>query len=131
MLTWIMSLLSLTVFCQENRSYDGKGNNLNEPLWGAAHAELTVKVTPAFSDGFATPARDNGVNPRTISNKIFDQSNEIRDQLGLSDFIWVFGQFIDHDITLVENYPFSQTTEAYNIQVRIMTHSLTMEKSYP
>ena len=34
------------------------------------------------------------------SNEIFDQEGLLPDALQLSDYAWVWGQFIDHDITL-------------------------------
>jgi len=37
-----------------------------------------------------------------IMHALFAQDALLNDQLGLSDFVWVFGQFIDHDLTLSE-----------------------------
>lgn len=44
-------------------------------------------------------------NPRTISNELFSQLESIFDGHGLTDYTWVFGQFIDHDITLISDSP--------------------------
>jgi hypothetical protein len=47
------------------------------------------------------PGGQDWPNPREVSNLLFQQNGVINDQLELSDFVWAFGQFIDHDITLV------------------------------
>lgn len=91
---------------QESRPIDGFGTNESNPEWGAA-GDLQVRLTPAFyADGLGELVDGSGLgrpNPRFISNQLFDQTEVISDRLNLSDFTWVFGQFIDHDITLVEN----------------------------
>lgn len=43
---------------------------------------------------------DFATNERTISNTYFAQSESIPDPHRLSSFVWAWGQFIDHDITL-------------------------------
>lgn len=98
-------LIPLLIEAQTYRSIDGYGNNPNQPEWGAASGPLQDNLTPAFEDGFSTPARSQNLNPRTISNKLFQQDDLYADHLGLNDFIWAFGQFLDHDLTLVHNYP--------------------------
>ena len=90
---------------QEVRTLDGTGNNLSQPEWGAAFTNLASITSPAYADSIAVPAGADRPNPREISNIIFSQSGVINDQLNLSDYVWVFGQFVDHDITLVENDP--------------------------
>lgn len=92
------------------RSYDGYGNNELSPLFGAVGAPLR-QVTPlAFADSISAPNGLNRPNPRQISNTVFAQPGYIYDQHELSDYIWVFGQFIDHDITLVDD---SETEPAF------------------
>lgn len=91
---------------QINRSYDGSNNNLDNPTWGAVHAQLTRISAADYADGISEPKLDmqyNRPNPRVISNRLFAQQEGISDALSLSDFTWAFGQFIDHDISLVEN----------------------------
>lgn len=97
----LLSFLFLTsAFCQEFRSLDGTGNH---PLdWGRAHAPLNHFTTQSFSDGISEPNGTDRPNERVISNTLFTQSDMISDPLNLSDFVWVFGQFIEHDIVLVE-----------------------------
>ncbi len=92
------------VFAQDDltiRSIDGSGNNLSNPSWGAAGENLVRFTGVGYSDGISTPGGINRPNPRNISNVLFAQDGLINDRrMGLSDFCWVFGQFIDHDIGL-------------------------------
>ena len=93
----------LVFFCafvcaQENRTFDGVENNLQNPTWGASHSQLIRITSTAYEDGISSPAATNRLNPREISNLLFDQEERINDPLSLSDYVWVFGQFLDHDI---------------------------------
>ncbi len=112
----IFTLISLVLQGQENRSFGGEGNNIDNITWGASHSQLIRVTTPAYEDGISSPASPNRLNPREISNLLFDQQDQLNDKLSLSDFVWVFGQFIDHDISHVENFEASTNPdEAYNI----------------
>lgn len=84
------------------RTYDGHQNNLANEDWGAAHTALLQLAGVGFEDGFSTPAGTDRPNPRLLSNIIFDQPELLPEPMALSDFTWVFGQFIDHDIGLTE-----------------------------
>ena len=95
---------SLTLNAQQHRTFDGAGNNLSNPDWGAAHSNLVRHTTIAYDDMIASPAGINRPNPRMISNALFAQSGQIDDPLSLSNYIWVFGQFIDHDIDLTPGH---------------------------
>ena len=92
--------LNLAVSGQQNRTFTGTGNNLASPEWGAVGTDQLTIVSNGYADGISTPAGADRPNPRVISNAIFSQSGSIPDPLNLSDYTWVFGQFIDHDITL-------------------------------
>ena len=101
----IFAILLLTgpySFAQEVRNIDGYANNLQNPGWGSVGNQIARITSNGYADGIAAPAGENRPNPRHISNELFAQSELINDPLGLSDFTWVFGQFIDHDITLLE-----------------------------
>ena len=82
------------------RTYDGAQNNPNNPDWGQAGTNLLRVIPPAYTDGISSPAGWLRFNPRNISNVVFAQDDPIFDPVGLSDFCWAFGQFIDHDIGL-------------------------------
>lgn len=84
---------------QENRTYDGYGNNLTYESWGAKGTNVRLMTPVGFADLISAPAGPDRLNPRVISNMIFDQEGVIHDWMGLSDFAWLWGQFIDHDIT--------------------------------
>ncbi len=101
-LTLFLAFFFTALFAQEVRTYDGSNNNLNNPKWGATHTQLTRLMAPAYADKIASPAGAQRENPRKISNALFAQDAPLADRMGLSDFVWVFGQFIDHDITLSE-----------------------------
>ncbi len=94
-------ILVATTAVAQNRSYDGYGNNQANPHFGAVGAELRYITPRAFSDGIGAPTGSDRPNPRDVSNILFAQPGYIYDEHELSDFVWVFGQFIDHDITLV------------------------------
>jgi peroxidase len=91
------------------RSITGYGNNVANPTWGQAGTDL-IRVSPvAYADGISTPSQPNNLSPRQVSNNLNNQSDPIfsgADNLGgpqsrsLSDFAYVWGQFIDHDIDL-------------------------------
>ncbi len=103
-LYWIVSLiliLPLVIIAQENRSFDGSGNNETNTDWGAAESLLEYHIGNAFADGISTPSGADRPNSREISNAVFDQAGFIQSNLEISDFGWGFGQFIDHDITFV------------------------------
>ncbi|MDH3649737.1 MAG: peroxidase family protein, partial [Saprospiraceae bacterium] len=102
--------LAIPTLDAQVRSYDGYGNNESFPHYGAVHAPLRVVTPSAFSDSISEP---NGLlrpNPREISNQVFAQADYIFDEHELSDYTWVFGQFIDHDISLVDD---SETETAF------------------
>lgn len=82
------------------RTIDGHGNNPNNPEWGAAHTTLLNKPGIGFADSIGAPAGADRPNPRYISNLIFNQPDLLPDPMVLSDYCWVFGQFMDHDLSL-------------------------------
>ncbi|MBK7869901.1 MAG: T9SS type A sorting domain-containing protein [Saprospiraceae bacterium] len=85
------------------RTIDGSHNNIAHPDWGAAGENLLRFVPAAYADGISSSAGANRPNPRLISNTIFAQPGLINDPKVLSDFCWVWGQFIDHDFGLTDD----------------------------
>ena len=100
-----LSLLSVDMQSQSTRSIDGFGNNEANPHWGAV-GDMQPRFSPAdYADGISQPklgAEFGRENPRVISNLLFAQEEGIASDLLLSDYTWVFGQFVDHDIILTE-----------------------------
>ena len=99
----VLSLVSNFLLAQENRAFDGSGNNIipQRQQWGAAGEALHYRTTIAYEDGIQIPAGTSRVNPRIISNELFAQQDFLADRDSRSDMVWIFGQFIDHDITFV------------------------------
>ena len=107
------TLTVVSSFGQNFRSYDGRGNNLDNPTWGSVFEPLIVETSLEYSDGMAAPSGLNRPNPREISNLLFSQDSLLPDVMTLSDYVWAFGQFIDHDITITP----SDTTEDFSINI--------------
>ena len=74
---------------------DGGGNNVAHPDWGRAGRPY-ARVGPArYADGIARPV--DGPNARAISNRIFNDTNaNIVSERRVSQWGWVWGQFLDH-----------------------------------
>jgi peroxidase len=84
----------------EYRTTDGSGNNLAHPDWGAAGAHLLRGPSGAhYGDGISSMAGAGRPSPRVFSNALFDQTQPVFSRVGHSDFIWVWGQFLDHDLS--------------------------------
>ena len=85
---------------EEYRSFDGSKNNQNSTSVGALNSEF-IRIIPADTSrdiGGTTEA--NLANPRAISNEVLTQTENTENKKGLSDMFWLWGQFLDHDITL-------------------------------
>lgn len=82
------------------RSIDGSGNNIANPTWGATGTQLK-RLGPAFyGDGVSTPAGGTRPSAREVSNAVSATSDLIPNSKGLSNYLWQWGQFLDHDIDL-------------------------------
>ena len=81
-------------------SFDGTGNNASEATWGAAGTALMRKATAGYADGVAAAAGDTRPSARAISNALSAQDSSIVNNRDMSDFVYVWGQFLDHDIDL-------------------------------
>ncbi|MEZ4913498.1 MAG: peroxidase family protein [Chitinophagales bacterium] len=103
---YLLPLLLLTKigFTQENRTIDASNNNLQHTEWGSAKGEVQTVCPLDFPDNIGTtPAGMNLPSPRLISNVIFNQTKSRQNAHNISDFCWLWGQFIDHDINLIPN----------------------------
>lgn len=87
----------------EVRSIDGSGNNLKDPHAGTPVTPFIRMSEYDYADGVSMPV-DRDINAREISNKFF-QKEETQNYKGASDFLWLWGQFMDHDITLTDVNP--------------------------
>ena len=82
------------------RSIDGSGNNLDDPLIGAALTPLVRRVDPDYADNVSSLAGPDRPGPREISNAVSAQDESVPIGDEISDFLWQWGQFLDHDIDL-------------------------------
>ncbi len=91
----------------EYRAYDGTGNNLANPTWGAAGTDLVRLAQAAYDDGYSTPRGGlNGPtganpvlpNPRVISNSMVVQNFPMPNTHEMTDWVFQWGQFVDHDL---------------------------------
>ncbi|MEM7391210.1 MAG: peroxidase family protein [Verrucomicrobiota bacterium] len=89
-----------TRFPMEFRTIDGSGNNLGHALWGSADIELIRKTATDYADGANEPSGGDRPNPRAISNACSQQNDDRPNAMGVSDFLWQWGQFLDHDVGL-------------------------------
>lgn len=86
------------------RSISGYGNNPDNPNFGKAGVILLRKAPAAYFDGASAPPRTDQPSAREISNAICDQTELIFNDRGLTDMVWQWGQFLDHDIDLTESH---------------------------
>lgn len=98
----------------DSRSIDGSENNLSNPDWGLAGTQFLRKTTVGYADGIAAPIDVDAPNPRTISNAVNAQIHSVLNDRNLSDFIWAWGQFVDHDMSLSETIV---PTEDFSIRI--------------
>ena len=84
----------------ETRQHDGGANNPTG--LGAAVSPLQRFGSEEYADGISLPGGTNRPEARTISNALMPQSSDMSNSRDLSDFIWQWGQFIDHDMTLIQ-----------------------------
>ncbi|HPG25016.1 MAG TPA: peroxidase family protein [Myxococcota bacterium] len=84
------------------RSLDGSGNHLDDPERNAAGTPLLRSVEADYADGVSFPAGAERPAPRAISNAVHAQDDLVPNPLGTSDFLWQWGQFLDHDLDLTE-----------------------------
>jgi Animal haem peroxidase len=89
----------------EARSLDGTGNNLVAPNLGSA-GDVYARVAPAaYADGISSQrSGSTAPNARYISNRIFnDVGQNIFSERNISQWGWVWGQFIDHTLGLAKS----------------------------
>src|SRR6267378_177000 len=87
-----------------SRTLDGSGNNPRHPDWGRA-GTLYLRVAPTrYADGISSMA--TGPSMRYVSNRVFnDVGQNIFSKNGVTQWGWVWGQFIDHDFGLCDERP--------------------------
>jgi peroxidase len=101
-------------FSSDVRAINGSNNNLAHPDWGTPGSHLLREASGThYSDGISQMARSSGPSARAVSNAVFPQQGVLPSHLGISDYIWTFGQFLDHDFSLTEGAVFDGRTDAF------------------
>lgn len=80
-------------------SFNGFGNNLLHTDWGSVKVAFLRMAPAAYADGKSTMSGATRPSARAVSNAIDAQSGSIPNNRRLTDMVYVFGQFLDHDIT--------------------------------
>lgn len=99
----ILVLAVLLAACGPGRAIDGSGNNPIDPTIGAANTTLARLAAPAYTDGISSLAGADRPNPRLISTIVVAQTQPAPNPAAASDFVWQWGQFIDHDLDLTDS----------------------------
>ncbi len=110
------------------RSIDGTGNNLADPALNSAGTDF-ARIGGADNAHFVnddghTPILD-GPNPRDISNIVVASNEDAPNPEGLSGFMYVWGQFVDHDLDRMDQ----STDPAQAINVISPAEGLTIPVS--
>src|SRR6059058_3922175 len=108
LMTAVVSLPSL-------ESLDGTGNNPLHGTWGAVNADLLRTAPSAYGDGISTPAGADRPSARLISDTIAAHpAEDLVNNRNLSDMVYIWGQFIDHDMDLTGG---GTPADAFNVAV--------------
>ncbi|NNF67556.1 MAG: peroxiredoxin [Gammaproteobacteria bacterium] len=79
---------------------DGSGNHRRHPDTNAAGTQLRRYLASDYYDAYSEMAGQARPGPREISNTVFAQDKDRVNSFGATDFVWQWGQFLDHDIDL-------------------------------
>jgi len=102
-LGYAQAAVDVAVSGTEFRPIDGRGNNVAHPDWGTPGSQLLRGTSGSrYADGRSAMAGPARPSPRVVSNAVFAQTAPVFSSTGLSDYIWTWGQFLDHDISLTE-----------------------------
>ncbi len=92
------------VSLDEFRSFDGTGNNIADPLLGNAGTQLLRAAPAEYADGISELAGADRPSAREVSNALAAQDPDaVGNSRELSAFVFLWGQFLDHDIDLTES----------------------------
>lgn len=84
------------------RNIDGSFNNLQNTEMGSSLIQLERLAPASYADGAAEPAGADRPSAREISNQVFTQTQSQPSTNQSTDFLWQWGQFLDHDIDLTD-----------------------------
>ncbi len=95
-------------------SIDGTGNNENSPTLGTTGTQLLRITTSEYADGLSAPAGEERPSARAVSNAVAAQDESVASERLYTDLLWLWGQFLDHDIDLTEG---AEPAEPFPIEV--------------
>jgi len=98
----------------EFRTLDGTGNNLANPDWGSTEVPFLRLTRPAYGEGSVEPSGADRPSARAVSNAVAAQTAPMPNRRRVSDFVWQWGQFLDHDLDLT---PVSDPADPFDIPV--------------
>ncbi len=101
-------------FPADLRTIDGTDNHLANPTWGSVDEAFIRLASNAYEDGTNAPAGTTRPSPRAISNAVIAQTASVVNEKNASDYLWQWGQFLDHDI---DETPIAEPAEAFDILV--------------
>lgn len=95
------------------RSIDGIGNNIANPTWGSINTDLLRTAPVGYTDGISSPAGASRPGARVISNTVAAHPDaDIKNDRYLSNMVYAWGQFIDHDMDLT-----TTTHDSFNVAI--------------
>ena len=100
-------------------AFDGSDHNLSEPTSAAAGSALYRLAPNAYEDGHSEPRVGTTMplpSARAVSNAVSAQTHSVPNNVQASDWLWQWGQFLDHDLDLT---PASTPAQAFDIVVPI------------
>ncbi|MEX0301436.1 MAG: peroxidase family protein [Leisingera sp.] len=81
------------------RPADGYSTNPDNPDWGATGTGL-LNLAPSDLGPYGEMSGADRPGPREISNALSVQTEKTHNSECASDFLWIWGQFLDHDLSL-------------------------------
>ncbi len=93
------------------RTLDGTGNNRLLVDMNKSHSQLARMVSSDYGDLMATPAGAHRPSARAVSNAISAQQGNHPNGRRASDFLWQWGQFLDHDLDLTDGVSPAQAAD--------------------
>jgi hypothetical protein len=92
----------------EWRTLSGRGNNVDHPSWGEENRPYLRVAPVSYTNGLGK--MDAGPPARYISNRIFnDVGQNLFSESAVSQWGWVWGQFLDHTFGLRNEKPGERT----------------------
>jgi len=105
-----------TEFPTEFRTIDGLGNHYEHPELGTTGEPFLRLFENDYADGVGEPAGADRPSARAVSNAVVAQTEEVPNERGATDYLWQWGQFLDHDI---DETPSLDPAEAFDIEVPV------------